>query len=113
LRCCSGVPKATITSLTMLVTAMVTAVDAQPAAISVIARLYETTPASAPPSASGTFTPMSPSFASSSRSSFGTEPSSSIAFARGAMDERANARAVSRTIRCVSPSSKSISGSRR
>ena len=47
----------------MLVTAMVTAVEAQPRAISIIESAYATAPASAPPSDAGTFTPIMPSSA--------------------------------------------------
>src|SRR6267142_655727 len=56
----------------MLVTAMVTAVEAQPRAISIIDRAYATEPASAPPSADGTLTPMSPSSARPASSDSGS-----------------------------------------
>ena len=55
----------------MLVTAMVMAVDAHARPTSIMASAYATAPASAPPSAAGTFTPIMPSSASSRRISGG------------------------------------------
>jgi len=53
-----------MTSQTMLLTDTVTAVEAQARAISVMAMLKATTPASAPPYSSFTLSPMKPSSAS-------------------------------------------------
>ncbi len=107
-RRCASEPKRAMTSATMLVTAMVTAVDAHARAISVIASEYATTPASAPPSAAGTLTPISPSSASPCTISAGKRSSRSSSAATGRMTRSANERAVVTMSCCVSESSRSM-----
>ena len=80
---CASLPKRKIVSATRLFTATVTAVEAQPWAISVIATAYATGPAAEPPYCSGTFTPISPSAASSRSWSAGNRASRSICPAMG------------------------------
>src|SRR5512140_1050778 len=98
-----------MSSAAMFVTAIATEVDAHAAEISIIASAYETTPASAPPSSDGMFTPLNPSPAISLSSSAGNAPSRSRRLADGATLSRAKLRAVSRISFCVSFSSKSMS----
>src|SRR5438105_6386891 len=101
-RFCSGVPNFTTVSATMLVTATVTAVEAQPCAISIIASAYATAPACAPPNCSSTLTPISPSSASSRSCAAGKRPSRSSCAATLTSDSWAYFRAVSCTRRWCS-----------
>ncbi len=71
-------------SATRLFTAMVTAVEAQPCAISIIASAYATAPAAAPPYCSGTFTPIKPSSARPASWASGKRRSRSSSAATGA-----------------------------
>ncbi len=108
-RCrCASEPKRAMTSATMLVTAMVTAVDAQARAISVIASEYATTPASAPPRAAGMLTPISPSSARPWTISVGKRSSRSSWAATGRMTRSAKDRAVVTMSCCVSEISRSM-----
>ena len=83
-RRCASLPKRAMTSPTMFVTAIVTAVAAQPRAISIMARAYATAPASAPPSSAGTFTPIRPSSARARSVSEGKRSVRSSSAAAGA-----------------------------
>ena len=95
-----------MTSPTMFVTAIVTAVDAQARATSCIASAYETAPAAAPPYASGTLTARSPSSPSPFKSSRGKRSCLSMSAAWGAITRVAKSRAVCWTSRWVSVSSR-------
>src|SRR6202035_2266024 len=97
-------------SPTMLVTLIITAVDAQARAISCIARAYATTPAPEPPSSSGTLIPMRPRSASPRMISRGNRSSASMAAAWGATTRDAKSRAVFWTRACVSVSSRCKAG---
>src|SRR5690606_7870859 len=90
---------------------MITPVEAQPRLISSMARAYETLSAPAPPHSSGTATPISPSSPSLRTASTGKWCSSSQRRALGTSSRSANSRQVSRSIRWVSVSSKSITSS--
>jgi len=83
-----------MTSPTMFVTAIVTAVDAQPRATSCMASAYDTAPAPLPPSAGATFTAISPSSASPRSTSGGISSFRSIAAAWGRSTRVAKSLAV-------------------
>src|SRR5258708_5173899 len=90
---------------------MITPGDAHARLTSSDARMYETTSAPAPPSSSGTYTPMNPRAASSARIAGGTWPCSSMSWAIGSSFSVANSRAVRWTSCCVSVSSRSKAAS--
>src|SRR6266542_25874 len=86
---------------------MITPVDAQARLISSHARTYDTASRPAPPSSSGTYTPMKPSDASSFRIAGGTLPCSSMSCAIGRSFSVAKSRAVRCTSSCDSVSERS------
>src|SRR5919204_4597638 len=108
---CSSVPNMRIGSVTALVwTATVTPTPASARESSSSTRMYERKSASAPPYSSGMQTPISPSSASSGKSSRGKRCSRSQSPACGSIFSFATSRASAWISRCSSESPKSIGG---